>query len=74
MRAGGYEPFLLCCSLRGLQQSFEDLLAEPAIIAAILDHLFEFHFEHNRRIYEIVEEMIVPAAAGAGMSTGPTDH
>ena len=30
--------------------------------------------DHNRRIYEIVEEMIVPAAAGAGMSTGPTDH
>ena len=52
VRAGGYEPFLLCCSMRGLQRSFEDLLAEPAIIAAILDHLFDFHFEHNRRIYE----------------------
>jgi uroporphyrinogen decarboxylase len=52
LQAGGYEPFLLYCSLRGLEQGFADLALNPDIADAMLGHLFDFFFEHNRRIYE----------------------
>ncbi len=39
-----------------MEQAITDLLIEPAIIEAVLTHIFEFHYEHNRRIFE-------PAAA-----------
>lgn len=45
----GYEPFLLCCSLRGMEQAFEDLIVNPEIVEAILGHLFDFYYELNRR-------------------------
>ena len=52
IRAGAYEPFLLYCKMRGLEQSYEDLILHPEIADAILGHLFDFHYEHNRRIFE----------------------
>jgi uroporphyrinogen decarboxylase len=52
VRGGHYEPFLLYCDLRGMEQAYEDLLLEPAIAEAALAHIFEFFYEHNRRIWE----------------------
>jgi uroporphyrinogen decarboxylase len=50
--AATYEPFLLYCNLRGLEQGFEDLAVNHDIADAILGHIFDFHIEHNRRIFE----------------------
>jgi uroporphyrinogen decarboxylase len=52
-RAGSFEPFLLYCRLRGMEQSYEDLLVNPEIAEAIFEHLFDLHYELNRRIYDI---------------------
>lgn len=57
IRAGSYEPFLLYCAMRGMEQAYEDLLVNPEIAEAILGKLFAFFYEHNRRILD---------AAGAG--------
>ncbi len=52
IQAGDYEPFLLACQMRGLERAFRDLLRAPAVIEAILEHIFQFYHEHNRRIFE----------------------
>lgn len=50
--AGSFEPFLVYCAMRGMELAFEDLLVNPDIADAILGHLFDFYYEHNRRIFE----------------------
>ncbi len=55
--AGSYEPFLIYCSLRGLEQGFADLIEEPDIVHYCLGKLLAFHFGLTLRTYE---------AAGAG--------
>ncbi len=50
--AGIYEPFLLYCYMRGLEQSMEDLLVNQEIAEAILQHIYDYHYERNRRIFE----------------------
>lgn len=52
LQAGSYEPFLKMCALRGIEQGFADLAENPEIADAILGHLFDFHYEYNRRIFE----------------------
>jgi uroporphyrinogen decarboxylase len=52
VKGGTYEPFLLYCSLRGMEQAYEDLIADPEIADAILSHIFDFFYEQNRRIWE----------------------
>ena len=52
LKGGDYEPFLLYCAMRGMEQAFEDLLLNPEIAHAILRHLFEFYYEQNTRILE----------------------
>jgi uroporphyrinogen decarboxylase len=52
IRAGGFEPFLLYCALRGMEQAYEDLILNPEIAEAALGRIFEFCYEQNRRIYE----------------------
>jgi len=54
IRAGHYEPFLTYCQLRGLEQAFMDLAAAPEIVDAILDHLFDFHYQLNSRMFETI--------------------
>ena len=73
IRAGAYEPFLLYCKMRGMEQAYEDLLLEPEIAEAILGHLFEFHYEHNRRVYELGQGKIdlTYVAEDLGSQTGP---
>lgn len=38
--------------MRGLEQAFEDIMVEPEIAEAALQHIFEFYYEYNRRIWE----------------------
>jgi uroporphyrinogen decarboxylase len=53
VRVGGYEPFLLYCYLRGMEQAMMDLLAEPEIAEAIFEHLFDYHYRLNARLFEL---------------------
>jgi uroporphyrinogen decarboxylase len=50
---GCYEPFLLYCAMRGMEQSMIDLVAEPEIADAILGHIFDFYRHLNGRMWEI---------------------
>jgi len=71
--AGHYEPFLLYCNLRGMEQAFEDLILNPDIADAILGHIFDFHLEHNRRIFDAGRGKIdfFYLAEDLGAQTGP---
>jgi uroporphyrinogen decarboxylase len=52
VRGGGYEPFLLYCQMRGLEQAFMDLLEAPEIVDAAIGKLFDFHYALNERLFE----------------------
>ncbi len=52
IHAGCYEPFLLYGHLRGLQNAMEDLALRPEIADAALGRIFDFYYEHHRRIFE----------------------
>jgi uroporphyrinogen decarboxylase len=73
IQAGGYEPFLLYCSLRGMEQAYEDLLVNPEMADAILGHIFDFHYEHNRRTFDAGKGKIdiTYVAEDLGSQTGP---
>lgn len=51
--SGVYEPFLLYCRMRGLEQSMMDLLVEPEIAHCILGHIFDWHYRVAERMFEI---------------------
>lgn len=53
VRAGSYEPFLLYCAMRGMEQAYMDLLAEPEFADAVLGHIFDYHYRLNQHIFEI---------------------
>ena len=73
IHAGCYEPFLLYGYLRGLQTSMEDLALRPEIADAILGHIFDFYYEHHRRIFEAGRGRIdlTYVAEDLGSQTGP---
>ena len=73
IHAGYYEPFLYYGYMRGLEQSFEDLALNHEIADAILGHLFDFHYEHLRRIFEAGKGRIdvFKLAEDLGAQTGP---
>jgi len=52
IRGGGSEPFLIYCDLRGMEQAYMDLALRPELVHHCLDRLFDFAYEHSRRIYE----------------------
>ncbi len=68
-----YEPFLLYCHLRGLEQGFEDLLIHPEIVERGLGILFDFFYEQNRRVLEAADGGIdlLYLAEDLGSQTGP---
>lgn len=70
--AGGYEPFLIYCRMRGMEQAMMDLLVEPDIADAILDHLFDYHYRVNERTFEIGKGVIdvTGVAEDLGSQTG----
>lgn len=51
-RAATYEPFLLYCQLRGLEQALMDLAMYPDLAEAILTRIFEFHYTVAQRTFE----------------------
>jgi len=53
VRCGGYEPFLLYCQLRGMEQAMMDLLTEPEIADAIFTKLFDYSYRVNSRMFEL---------------------
>ena len=71
--AGCYEPFLLYGYLRGLQTSLEDLAIRPEMADAILGHIFDFYYEHHRRLFESGRRRIdlTYVAEDLGSQTGP---
>lgn len=72
VRCGTYEPFLIYCAMRGLEQSMADLMEEPEIADAILGRLFDFHYRHLERMFEIARGKIdfVYVAEDLGSQTG----
>ncbi len=52
VRGGGSEPFLTYKDLRGMEQSYMDLVVNPEIVRYCLDKLFGFAYENTVRIYE----------------------
>jgi len=56
--SGGYEPFLLYCRMRGLEQAMMDLFLSPEIAEAALEHIFDYHYRVNSRLFEIGGEKI----------------
>ena len=73
IHAGCFEPFLLYGYLRGLQTAFEDLVLRPELAEAILGRIFEFYYEHHRRIFEAGRGKIdlTWVAEDLGSQTGP---
>ncbi len=73
IHAGCYEPFLLYGCLRGLQTAMEDLAVRPQIADAILGHIFDFYYEHHRRIFAAGHGRIdlTFVAEDFGAQTGP---
>jgi len=73
IHAGHYEPFLLYCNLRSMEQAYEDLVLNPEIADAALGHIFDFHYEHTRRIFEAGGGKIdlFYLAEDLGSQTGP---
>ena len=53
VRCGHYEPFLVYCYLRGMEQAMMDLIVEKEIAHAILDHLFDYCYALNERAFDI---------------------
>lgn len=69
---GSYEPFLLYCRLRGMELAMMDLLTEPDIADAILDHIFDYYYRRNERLFEIGADRIdvTVVAEDLGSQTG----
>jgi uroporphyrinogen decarboxylase len=52
VQGGGYEPFLIYCEMRGLEQAFIDLLESPEIVDAAIGRIFDFHYAINERLFQ----------------------
>ncbi len=52
VRCGSFEPFLLYCQLRGMEQSFMDLILNPELTHEILKRIFNFHYTYIKRQLE----------------------
>lgn len=55
---GGYEPYLLYCWLRGMEQAMVDLIECPDVAEAILGRIFDYHYGLNARMFEIAKGRI----------------
>ena len=64
-----------CCTATcaAWRRAFEDLALRPEIADAILGHIFDFHYEHHRRIFEAGRGRIdmTWVAEDLGAQTGP---
>lgn len=51
--AGHYEPFMLYCNMRGMENAMMDIVAEPALVDTALQYIFDYCYQINRRIWEL---------------------
>jgi uroporphyrinogen decarboxylase len=58
VRCGEYEPFMLYCAMRGLEQGLMDFLEYPDVLEAGLDHIFRYYYDLNQRAFEIGKGVI----------------
>lgn len=58
VRGGGSEPMLTYKALRGEEQAFMDLLANPEIVHYCLDKLFELAYQETLRIFETIPGVV----------------
>jgi uroporphyrinogen decarboxylase len=72
IQGGGSEPFLVYKALRGEEQAFIDLIANPEIVHYCLDKLFELAYQNTLRIFETIPGavMITYVAEDLGAQTG----
>ncbi len=68
-----YEPFYLYCRLRGMQQALEDLLANPSMVDAAMERIFEIHAGIVRKAMEAAGDLIcfICVAEDLGTQQGP---
>lgn len=73
IQGGHYEPFLLYCSMRGMEQAYMDLLTDPDIAHAALSQMYAFCSETNRRTWQAGAGRIdmMYLAEDLGAQTGP---
>ena len=53
VRSGEFEPFLIYCAMRGMEQAMMDLIEAPELVEAALGRMFDYYFELNERIFEL---------------------
>ena len=58
VRCGEFEPFLLYCAMRGLEQGLMDFLEYPELLEAGLGHIFRYYYDLNQRAFEIGKGVI----------------
>ncbi|MGB6121431.1 MAG: uroporphyrinogen decarboxylase family protein [Bacteroidota bacterium] len=58
VRSGEFEPFLIYCAMRGMEEAMMDLIGEHEILQAGLDHIFQYHYELNERTFDLGRERI----------------
>jgi uroporphyrinogen decarboxylase len=66
---GSYEPFLLYCRLRGMEQAFQDLLEQPDFADALLDRIHSIHDRLLRRCLEEAADLINFMYVGEDLGT-----
>jgi uroporphyrinogen decarboxylase len=59
LQAGGCEIFYLYCRLRGMEQALEDLIANPAIADAIVEHIAAIDLALTKRILDEVGDSLL---------------
>ena len=53
IRSGEFEPFLLYCALRGMENAMMDLVVEQEFVETALEHIFQYYYAVNQRTFEI---------------------
>lgn len=59
IQGGGSEPFLIYARLRGMEQAYIDLLANPELALYCLDKLFDLAYTDTVRIYEQIPGQVL---------------
>ncbi len=67
--AGGSEPFLTYCHLRGLQQGFLDLIDSPDMVHFCLGKLYDLCYINTQRIYEQIPGRVTWTGVAEDMGT-----
>ena len=67
--AGGSEPFLTYCHLRGQQQAYMDLIESPDMVHFCLGKLYDLCYTNTQRIYEQIPGRVTFTSVSEDMGT-----